>query len=150
MSDKFYFHLAINGEDQTKEPCKFDASGNTIECGGITIANQELYLEIWMPFMPYTWGGALDCNSNYTVDKLTSTGVSVLAVGMEWDVTLELPWIDNQFEVGHTDFYVIKSAYDFEAYNCNHPDSFYDCFSGVEKISNASRWPDFEIIGQPG
>ena len=50
----------------------------------------------------------------------------------------------------HTDFWFIHSAYDFESNDCHLVESFYDCFSGVEKIINHKRWPDFVIDGAPG
>ena len=51
---------------------------------------------------------------------------------------------------GYIDSWFIHSAWDFEHQDCHLAESFYDCFSGVEKIINSSRWPDFVIDGAPG
>ena len=57
--------------------------------------------------------------------------------------------MEDKLSVGHTDFWFIHSELDFETKACHKVESFYDCFSGEEKLINQSRYPDFVIEGEP-
>ena len=60
-------------------------------------------------------------------------------LGMSDPVTIDLPWFATPWPFDtntYTSTYLIKSAKDFEADNCEKAKSFYDCYSGVEKIVN--------------
>ena len=125
MNEDLWFNIDISGEK-----------------GGITMANHELFFEVWIPHVPFSWGTD-ECSSDYSLDEIESLDVD-LQIGMQFDVAIWLPWIEQGTLIeGYSDFYIIKSQYDFENENCQLPENFYDCFSGVERIINASRWPYF-------
>ena len=104
------------------------------------MANQKLKLETQMDVPPYSWGTGR-CE-NGIEDVETIEGVNI-QLGMKYDVTANLPWLETPwpFDLSkYSEMYLIKSAADFEGDKCASVESFYDCFSGVEKIINEGRW----------
>lgn len=102
------------------------------------MANHSISLETYIRSPPYSWGGST-CSSNGDVASLDIDA----KLGMSDAVTIDLPWFDVPWPFDtslYTEKYLIKSAADFEAENCADEKSFYDCFSGVEKIINEGRW----------
>lgn len=72
------------------------------------MADHELFFEAWIPYMPYSWG-ADECSSDYSLDEIESLDVD-LQIGMENDVAIWLPWIEQETLMeGYSDFYIIKS-----------------------------------------
>ena len=81
LTKDYYFHVHINSENDDKSP-------------GITMADQELFFEIWMPMLNYSWGSH-DCRSSSSESsmQLTMLNIDKIAVGMDYDLTFNLPWI---------------------------------------------------------
>ena len=50
------------------------------------MADHELFFEVWMPILNYSWGSH-ECTKSYEAKKLTVLNIDSLAVGMQFDVT---------------------------------------------------------------
>ena len=68
-----YFHIFIKSENDNNSPA-------------ITMADQELFFEIWMPMLDYSWGSH-DCHSSSESKQLTLLNIDKIAVGMDFDLT---------------------------------------------------------------
>ena len=98
------------------------------------MANHQLSLETYIQSIPYSWGDST-CSDSNGIEMLDLNA----RLGMSDAVTIDLPWFATPWPFDtntYTSTYLIKSAKDFEADNCEKAKSFYDCYSGVEKIVN--------------
>ena len=68
-----WFHVLIKSENDDKSQA-------------ITMADQELFFEIWMPMLDYSWG-SYDCQSSSESTQLTLLNIDKIAVGMDYDLT---------------------------------------------------------------
>ena len=50
------------------------------------MADQELFFEIWMPILDYSWG-SYECHSHSESMQLTMLNIDKIAVGMDYDLT---------------------------------------------------------------
>ena len=73
LTKDYYFHVAINSENDDKSQA-------------ITMADQELFFEIWMPILDYSWG-SYECHSHSESMQLTMLNIDKIAVGMDYDLT---------------------------------------------------------------